>query len=804
MKKFAATLAILMTSASPSVFAQASGTPEAAAAESGTEGASSSSGIQEIIVTAQRREERLQDVPVSITALSGSALDSRGVDQTLEIGSAVPGLMVSISSISVQPFIRGIGNAGFGPGNDPSVATYVDDVYQSAPMGLLFSLNNIERIEVLKGPQGTLFGRNATGGLINVITSVPTSKTEVRAGIGYANYDTFSAKAYIAGGSDILAADLAATYSKQSDGWGRNLFQEGQQGVVLVNGAPTQNPPVRRDVGVIEQLGLSSKLVFTPSDRTRIILNGRYIYTNSDQGLYRRQLPGAVLAGPRIGGVVQPFTSTGGGFYDINSDVDWFYRVNQYQGSLKIEQELGFATVKSISSYLRATSEQSVPSDANPNPTDSGVSVPRASWRTWTQEIQLLSNDSSPDWLRWIAGGFYLNQRAGYAPNRLFTGQYFHVQDRFGYQTNESLSAFGQATFSLSDANKLTVGGRYTRDRLETEQWFVGRLAPGNTSALGASAANGVITNVIPPTHTRQSSPTWRISLDHKFTPEIMGYVSINKGYKAGSYNLLGNPPGAITPAPAVDPETLLAYEAGLKSDLFDRRLRLNISGYYYDYKDLQIQSTIGSPPVSYLANAAKARVYGLDFETTWAVTDHLTLSYSGSLINAKFKEYNNAVVAVPNGYSTIVNGNQILLTTLATAPGNVLIPGPARANYANINIILPDLSGYDLPRAPKFTSTVTIDWRIPLGDGEATASMNWYHNSGFAWEASNRVREEKYDTVSAQVGYSFAGDHLRASLWVKNLFDKKYYSFKYVTTSGDLGSPASPRTLGVALDWKM
>ncbi len=181
-------------------------------------------GLEEIIVTAQRREQRLQDVPVTVTALSAAAMERQGVATTYDLPAAVPGLLLSKASTAIQPFLRGVGASVTNPGNDPSIAIYVDGVYHSAPAGLLFSFNNIERIEVLKGPQGTLFGRNATGGLIQIVTRDPSSQLTAKATVGYGRFNALQSSAYISGGSDTIAADISVVYNKQSDGWGKNRF----------------------------------------------------------------------------------------------------------------------------------------------------------------------------------------------------------------------------------------------------------------------------------------------------------------------------------------------------------------------------------------------------------------------------------------------------------------------------------------------------------------------------------------------------------------------------------------------------
>ena len=216
-------------------------TPEAAVASSadGTglvKGASDTDngGVGEIVVTAQRREERLQDVPVAITAVSAARLEAAGVASTQQLSFITPGLTATEVAGFAQPHIRGVGSSTNGPGLEQPVATYIDGVYIASAPSSLLTLNNVERVEVLKGPQGTLFGRNATGGLIQVITKDPRQEPSVSVNITEANYRDTVADAYVTGGlTDTLAADVAVRYEHQEDGWGRNL----------ATGNPTENLP---------------------------------------------------------------------------------------------------------------------------------------------------------------------------------------------------------------------------------------------------------------------------------------------------------------------------------------------------------------------------------------------------------------------------------------------------------------------------------------------------------------------------------------------------------------------------------
>ncbi|ATE63661.1 TonB-dependent receptor [Rhizorhabdus dicambivorans] len=765
-RKFAVLVSGLWVASAHMAIAQTTAVPAAAAEDASVQ------GIEDIVVTAQRREQRLQDIPLTVNAISAQGLERQGVTNTADLNAVVPGLNIAKSSTVVQPFLRGVGTASLVPGNDPSVPLYIDGVYHSAPAGLFFSFNNIERVEVLKGPQGTLFGRNATGGLIQIVTKDPTEELKGKFSLSYGNYRAVNATGYISGGTDTIAANLSVVYNKQSKGWGRNLFQAGEGGPIVVGTQTFADRPVKRAAGYTDEFGIHSKIVMTPDDRTTVKLSGMYVDVDTNQNHYRHPLPGRLLPGPPGN---NPYQYTGG-FYDYNSDVEWYNRNHQYMFSAEAAHEADFATLKSISSFLKAKAEISVPSDASPL-ISRATSFAHLVWKTYTQELQLLSNgQSGPDWLEWIGGLYYLHGRAGYDPQEVTLG-YRHdgTFSRYSFQTSDSLAAYGQATFDVTDSTRLTLGARYSKDRLSATQYQV-----GTSSVLTGANANGQVTILVPKERVSFEKVTWRIALDQRVTPDVLLYASASRGYKTGALNhgalCATTPPIGVACSNIVAPtrpEVLDAYEVGFKSDLFDRRLRFNVSAYYYDYADLQVQAVVGVPPVSVLNNAAQARIYGVDLESALQVTPNLRISANASFLNSKYKDYPAAVGFVP----------------LTVAP------------YANRQIFF-DASGNTLPRAPKFSSTVAVDWTIPTSAGDFTLTGSWYHNDGFYWDPQQRLRESAYDIVNGQLAYQ-ATDRLKLRVWGRNLLDKKYYSYQTATSAGDQGAPAAPRTYGIAVDFE-
>ncbi|MBL8268631.1 TonB-dependent receptor, partial [Steroidobacter sp.] len=235
-------------------------------------------GLENIVVTAQRRTENLQEVPISVTAVTAESLEKSGITSTSELLNVVPGLTMSRAVKGGAPFIRGVGSQDTSAGNETAVATYVDGVYYMDVTGIMFPFNNVKSIEVLKGPQGTLFGRNATGGLINVITRDPQAEPLVEGSVGYGNYSTMETSLYATGGSDTLAADVAVYAVRQDKGYGRNLL-------------------TGQDVNLRDEKAVRSKVVWTPTANDRLTFSAEWASNKTDLGVSRNLLPGAYLSG---------------------------------------------------------------------------------------------------------------------------------------------------------------------------------------------------------------------------------------------------------------------------------------------------------------------------------------------------------------------------------------------------------------------------------------------------------------------------------------------------------------------------
>jgi iron complex outermembrane receptor protein len=780
MKNSVSTLAML-SALSMSSTALAQSAPAASAAPAQASGRDGAGTIDEIVVTAQRREERLQDVPIAISAIAATSLAKQGVNHVSDLAFAVPGLNIERASPTTLYYLRGVGTNILVPGADPSVPTYVDGVYQSFPNGGTLSLNNVERIEVLRGPQGTLFGRNATGGLIQVITKEPTTDPHADISLGYGRFNTTTASAYVSGGAGIVAADLAVNYSNQTDGWGKNLFTPAQAGNVLVNGVPITVPDVStHEAGINKDFAIASKVVIRPTDDLTVKLRASYARNRSDEGMYSSYLPGSKAVIQQTGQTI-PYTAQGG-YYDWNSNARTIQTNKQTQVSADINYEMPLFTVHSITAYIDAVNNPFTYSPAEPtveNPGSNQYSNSHAPYKTFSQELQILSPSDSP--FQWIIGGYYGNTKAGYLDLAFYRGNFLEkLFTRHAEEESKTYAAFAQASFNIEKNTQITGGIRYTRDNIATSQYYIG----GQTSA-GATPITtlGAISSIVPTQKESFENVSYRASIDHHFSEGIMVYGSFNTGYKAGIFNAgsmcLLNVVGACPAnaiAPVVKPEKLKAYEIGLKSELFDRMVRFNIAGFYYDYTNLQVSTLVSSPLGTFgiLNNAAKARIKGVDADVVFAPTNNLSFTGGMEILNAKYLDYPGFVAALPRTATPFGNANQ--------PPTNVA------GNY--------------LTRAPKFTANAGVNYDVPLNTGELRFNVNYSYNGGFYWDSNNRLKEGAFGVLNGEVTYA-SNDSWSLKVWGRNIAGTKYSSFTDPSPFGDRYRAAAPATYGVTVNYK-
>lgn len=656
--------------------------------------------VTDIIVTAQKRQERLQDVPIAVATVGADQLASAGIKDLQDLNTLVPGLNIAYSVGAFQPSIRGISTSSNVVENP--VALYIDGVYLASQREGLRDLADIEQITVLKGPQGTLFGRNSTAGVIQITTRAPSHTPGAQVSVGIDNYDTVRASGYLTGGlGEDLAASLSMSYATQGQGWGKSLSK----------GFETYK--------LNHSFSARGKLLFTPGDRTRITLIGDYL-KRRDTGTNYQPYPGTAFSYPGFG----PTKSR----YDTYAGTPGW---NAFKGggvSLEIDHDLDFARLVSISAYRK--SEGGIRFDFTNVETPFIISTAKSPSESFSQEIQLISPSGGD--LQWVAGVFYFHNKLEYVNFRRVLQQPFppiptlrSITSDSG-ETTESIAPFAQVDYEFAPGTKLTVGGRWTYEKR--------RISGANTLVTIGGAT--ILQPAVTPSTQTLKDPSWRVAIDHKFNPDVLAYASYNRGIKSGGYNI-GGPN-----LPAYKPEKLDAFEVGLKSQLMDRRLTLNIAGFYYSYRNLQVSTFLGNSTSAVVTNGAKAKLYGLDVDMRAELTDELSVNGGFSAMHSEFVSFPRAPISTP----------------LPTG-GARIVPG--------------DASGNRLPLAQDFVGTLALNYVKSFGDVKTHFNVTGTYNSDYYFEPDNFIRQPSYVMLNGSLRFSDREDKLNLTFAVNNILNE-------------------------------
>ena len=692
---------------------------------------SNSGRVEEIIVTAQKRSENLQDVPVSVSAFTETRLANAGIKNVLDLNALTPSANTTVALGFVKPFLRGIGSTGNGAGIESAVSIYVDGVYIASTPGSYFTFNDIQRIEVLKGPQGTLFGRNAVGGLMQIVTSDPGDEFRFKAEATFGNYEIWNLNGHLSGPiSDSVGISIAAQYGEQGKGFGRN-FATG-----------TDTYRLRHD------LAARGKLVFSLGDTT-IKLAGDYV--DRDAPLFDWR------PAPELG---QSEKVPSRRPWDVNNNATNISTVKGGGASLRIEHDLGAVNLLSISAYRENKFHYRGDADVSPVPAvtlDTNLDE-----KQFTQELQVQS--ARGQGFSWTVGAYYFDATAKGNPARTRLGAFLaplptspRLVETFSKLGSRAIAGFAQATVDLGDRTKLTGGLRYTHEERDI------------SSAARLTFNNGTQTPLLPnpDQKTSFSKPTWRLALDHRFSPDVLAYASYNRGFKSGGFEQ--NFPADA----AFRPEIIDAYEVGLKSQLFDNRVRLNLAAYLNEYKDRQIGlARAGSLTI---VNAGSSESYGIEAELEAALGPNFSLNSSIGIMRSRFTEF-------------LPPANPILQNCYIFTPPATTVGGRC------------DLTGNRTPNSPKLTFNLGGDWHHDTGIGEIGAAFNYGYNSGFFFEGDNLVRQGAYHMMSASLRWASLDERFTARVWVKNMFNEAVLSQGMALGFGGLASYQAPATYGVTI----
>jgi len=701
-------------------------------------------------VTAQRRRENMQDVPIAVTAISGSTLSTVGVSNVSNLPQLVPSLNVSQSTGILTTFVRGIGNPVTTAGNEASVPVYIDGVYYTRAAAALLDLASISSVQVLEGPQGTLFGRNATGGVVLVDTLDPGRSPAFESNIGYGSYDTVQGQLYASMPlTDTLAVNLSASGLRQGAGWGTNIN--------------TGQPTYRN-----RYFNLRAKALWTPADGTSALFEGWFVGSHDEQGIYSRPFPGTVAGTPD--GISNGLPLPAGypnpsevlprlGFYDTDLDINEYDETRAYGGSARIEQALSFADLVSISAAMGADEAVYSSGSFSPQPFENYSLYPVD--HQFSQELQLKSKPGSR--LKWIVGGYYLNTLQGFNPT-LIEGQGPSAVgiDNIaivGEQRVKSYAGYGQATIPVFDNSDLTLGARYTTDNLNGIGTTTSTFFPG---VLGPLAV---------PVQTQENAfqqsfhrVTEKFALAHHFTANAMTYFSFSTGYKAGTFNTLP------LDSPALKPELVNAYEVGAKTTLLQHRLRLNMDMFWNHIQDPQVQAQRNG--LVALVNAQAARTRGVELNSTALLAAGLTMTFDASYTDARYLQFDGCPTYA---YS-------------ATEPGV-------------LNQLFENCSGHQMPDVPKVALTSTLQYSQYVSEaGELSYDVSVRYQGSFPWDSDNVIREPAHTFLNGSIAFTpEAMDKISIKFWMNNMTNVHYNINYYAQASGAAyeSAPGAPRTFG-------
>ncbi len=755
-------------------------------------GAAAAAGpqLEEVVVTAQRRSETLINVPASVEVVTPQRLGNANIVSGLDLTKVSPGVSLDPRGAFVEPTIRGVTTEVTSIGNAANVAVYLDGIYQASQRGNFFQLNAIDQIQILKGPQGTLYGRNATGGAILISTKNPTFTPAADLSTSYGSLGDIQLNGYVTGGlGDKVAANLAVQYHRD-DGYITNVTT----GHLL------------RDYN---DLTIRGKLLFRPIDNFTYVLSADYEKLSEPADLVSPLLNGNSSA-KQTAGVVLPT-----GIYQADQSFDAIMDTYSDGVTGRGDWALPGATLTSLTGYRFVRGHSRADTDAGPLPVSS------LDWvqieNSISQEFDIASTWDKP--INYTAGALYTVEEARYNP-------YYSngVLQAITHTVTTSYSFFGELTYRLTDRLAITGGLRYTNEAivLSGSSRYIDALAPIYSDPPGTVEPALLYNNG----HLNYGTTTPRVTVKYNITDNTNAYFSFNQGFKSGGFNtsVLGGSTkdingNKLVTVPPFNPETITAYEIGLKSHPTSQ-LSLETAVYYEDYRNIQVSSSVPSlPGVAFsgnlIYNAAGAHIYGLDLDGVYQATSDLKLNAGLNINHARYSSFPNALVTTPwtNGpfYIMFVNkANGVVIP--GTAPSGT---PPAGVTYTQIvgctakgtsapcgnAQYLTSATGKSLVRAPDATANVGFDYKHDFDVGRFDAAGNLYYSSGFYADFANRLQQKAYAVLDGSIGFSPKGSGWRISIWAKNLTNT-IYAYGFIDSSiYDSVKWAEPRTFGVALN---
>lgn len=600
-------------------------------------------GIGAIVVTAQKRAENVQNVPIAISAVGSQYLESRGIDSIDMLGTIAPNVKIerapaskSISQIAIR------GSVTINPAItwEPAVGLYLDGVYIAKAQGSIFDVADLERIEVLRGPQGTLYGRNALAGAVNLVTRKPSGEAGGSAEVTYGSFNDWRFKGILdLPQMGIFSAKVSGQYRRR-DGL-IDLVPPGPGGRTRTDSISSGSFMVQLRAELSDAITADYTFDYSKSDQTPPFSQLLQVNRNGD---------------PRdIFDPASPSYAFGGAFFPLDQytdanrtttaalDAPVYEKSRSYGHALTLTAELGSATLKSITAYRDLAWSDGLDLDGSPLPVAFTQRI--TDYHAFSQELQL-TGEAGAGRLNYVLGGFYFSETAETLNPQTYFGGGTDLQSDYGSHT-KAFAAYAQLDYKLTDALKLSLGGRYTHESKDIRRYF----------RVNFDFANGILTptviadipyGVVPDVKYNDFSPA--ATLAYAVSDDVNVYARFARGFKSGGFNGETNvfaaptaacPTGAVELCAPYKPEKIDSYEIGLKTQLFDRRLVFNVAAFRDEHKDMQLSVfTAGTGAASVVRNAAGARIQGLEFETVLRPVKALTINGSLALLDVKYKSF--------------------------------------------------------------------------------------------------------------------------------------------------------------------
>jgi len=731
-----------------------------------------------IVVTAQRVEQNIQDVPISVTAISGDALQARQIDSFDQLQFIAPGITFNagVNARQSATTIRGIGTSLFNIGIEASAAIAVDGVVMGREGAGIFDFADVERVEVLRGPQGTLFGKNASSGVVSIITKGPTDVFKAEANVAYGSYDELNLFAAVSGPIAGPVTARLSGYRNTRDGYIRNL-----------NPTAVQDRLNNRD-----EFGMRGKLNFEFAPGSDLLLSGDYVKRDQESGALTLRRPSAGGAGTGLLGsgraVIGPASAAlgiipGPRNRDIGSEGLFFSKMDAWSATAQFTTGLSDFDFVSLTSYREWNSVDNNDADLVPLPTLS-VNLGDLAQSQFSQEIRLVSPRDKP--FTYTLGAFYFEQdiaqdniQGGTAGLNLLgalpAGRQLGTQLESNF-SEKNYAVFGQGEFAVNDALSLIAGFRVLRSEVSGSQFK--RIAPGFFGPFAGQVASTALEQA----SDKDTALVWRLGAQYKIDPNSNVFATVTRGYKAaGIVQGLTIRPLSGQTLPTVRPEIPTQYEIGVRHQSDDKRVTANFTGFFTEVKDFQAQTLVPNPngtAIFTVANAGKVETYGFEGELTVAPVEGLSLSAAVAYTNATFARFPNApcyqLQTAAQG-CTVISGQRVQN-----------LDGAALANAPKL--VANGLVRYDAAIGP--TADGFIQMGIQFRDDAQSTILN---------DPNTIVRA--YTLVDGQVGVNLFDNKLSVVGFVRNLLDQNFVE-NIVGATFDTGGYAQFLSLEAQRTW--